>query len=244
MNISKNTVLITGGASGIGFAFAKKFLEFNNTVIILGRNAEKLEQAKSAFPDVITYQCDLNNTTQVDQLAVLFENEYRNVNILVNNAGIQYNYHFLEEPNTRFKVEQEIGINLIAPLRLTSLFLPLLVQQESAAIINVSSGLGFVPKESAPVYCAAKAGLHIFSKALRYQLEASSVKVFEMIPPLVDTNMTKGRGNGKMSPDAVIEEFWEQFRRDRFEVMIGKVKVLRLLHRFLPGVAEKIVRYK
>ncbi len=244
MKTSQNTVLITGGASGIGFAFVKKFLEQNNTVIILGRNVEKLEQAKSAFPDVITYQCDIHNTAHVDKLAVMLENEYRNLNILVNNAGVQYNYHFLEEPNILFKVQQEIGINLTAPLRLTSLLLPLLVHQESAAIINVSSGLGFVPKESAPVYCATKAGLHVFSKALRYQLEASPVKVFEMIPPLVDTNMTTGRGSGKMSPDDVVEEFWEQFRRDRYEVMIGKVNVLRLLHRFLPGVAEKIVRRK
>ena len=244
MKISTNTVLITGGASGIGFAFAKKFLTQSNTVIILGRDVEKLEQAKSAFPELITYQCDITNATQVDDLVVTLENEHRNLNILVNNAGVQYNYNFLEEPNTLSKLQQEIRINLTAPLKLTSLLLPLLVQQESAAIINVSSSLGFVPKESAPVYCATKAGLHIFSKALRYQLEASSVKVFEMIPPLVDTEMTKGRGNGKMAPDDVVEEFWGQFQRDRYEVMIGKVKVLHVLHRFLPGFAEKIVRNK
>jgi short-subunit dehydrogenase involved in D-alanine esterification of teichoic acids len=166
------------------------------------------------------------------------------VNILVNNAGVQYNYNFLEEPNTLTKVQQEIEINLTAPLKLTSLLLPLLVQQESAAIINVSSSLGFVPKESAPVYCATKAGVHVFTKALRYQLDASSVKVFEMIPPLVDTAMTKGRGSGKMSPDDVVEEFWKQFQRDRYEVMIGKTKILRVLHRFLPAIAEKIVRNK
>ncbi len=244
MKTSANTVVITGGASGIGFAFAKKMLAHNNTTIILGRNAEKLKQAKAAFPTLITYQCDITDEAQVDHVLVTLENEHRSLNILVNNAGVQYNYNFLEEPNTRSKVQQEIGINLAAPLRLTSLLLPLLAQQKSAAIINVSSSLGFVPKESAPVYCATKAGLHVFSKALRYQLETSSVKVFEMIPPLVDTEMTKGRGSEKMSPDDVVEEFWEQFQRDRYEVMIGNVKILRVLHRFLPGVAEKIVRYK
>ncbi|MCP4373494.1 MAG: SDR family NAD(P)-dependent oxidoreductase, partial [Deltaproteobacteria bacterium] len=112
MKTSANTVVITGGASGIGFAFAKKFLAHNNTAIILGRNAEKLKQAKAAFPALITYQCDITDATQVDHVLVTLENEHRSLNILVNNAGVQYNYNFLEEPNTRSKVQQEIGINL------------------------------------------------------------------------------------------------------------------------------------
>ncbi len=242
METSGNTVLITGGASGIGFALAKRFLKEGNTLIVLGRNAEKLEKAKSVFPGLITYQCDISDTAQVDDLMVELEREHSSLNVLVNNAGIQYNYDFLEDPKTLSKIRQEIDINLTAPLRLSSLLLPLLTQQEEAAIVNVGSALGSVPKENAPVYCASKAGLHAFSTALRYQLESTNVKVFELIPPLVDTEMTQKRGSGKLSPDEVADAFWKDFQRDCYEVLVGKAKALRVLSRFLPGIAAKIIR--
>lgn len=124
--------------------------------------------------------------------------KYDDINILINNAGVQYNYEFSNEENAHNLIEMELNINLVGPILLTSLFLPKLLQKKEAAIVNVSSGLGFVPKESAPIYCASKAGFHIFSKSLRYQLEKTDIKLFDIIPPLVDTEMTKGRGRGKI----------------------------------------------
>lgn len=113
---------------------------------------------------------------------------------------------------------------------------------ENAAIINVSSGLGLVPKASAPVYCATKAGMHIFTKALRYQLESTNVKVFEIIPPVVDTDMTRGRGRDKISPEQLVEEFWGNFKKDMYEIPIGKIKLLKTINRFFPGIADNIMK--
>ena len=168
------------------------------------------------------------------------EQKHRDANILINNAGVQYNYHFAEEPQILGKIEQEINVNFLAPLKLIALMLPLLKSNENSAIVNVSSGLGLVPKKQAPVYCGTKAGLHIFSKALRYQLRQT--KVFEIIPPLVDTQMTQGRGKGKISPDQLVEEFITAFKKDRYEVSIGKVKLLKFLNRWAPSLAESIMK--
>jgi uncharacterized oxidoreductase len=132
-------------------------------------------------------------------LLIFIENEHSDTNVLINNAGIQLNYHFTEEQHLLNKIDQEINTNFIAPLKLISILLPTLKVNDNAAIVNVTSGLGLVPKKQAPVYCGTKAGLHIFTKSLRYQLQ--HVKVFELISPLVDTPMTAGRGKGKITPD-------------------------------------------
>lgn len=233
-----NTVLITGGSSGIGLALARKFLQAQNTVIITGRNAQKLADVKQMFPDVITEVADLNDFNALQKLV----NRYPNVNILINNAGIQYNYDFVNPEIATELIETELQTNLIAPLQLIKLMLPHLITKPKAAIVNVSSGLGLVPKQTAPVYCASKAGLHIATKALRWQLETTPIKVFEIIAPLVDTPMTQGRGKGKISPEALVDEFWNDFTRDRYEIKIGKTKLLFFLQRWFPQVAEKILR--
>lgn len=242
--VSGHTVLITGGSSGIGFAFAKRFLQAGNTVIVTGRNADKLNQVKALFPEMITEVADMADLEALRQ----FVDRYPEIDILINNAGIQYNYEFLDDAIAVDQIETELRINLIAPLQLIKLMLPQLITKPKAAIVNVSSGLGIVPKQIAPVYCGSKAGLHIATKALRWQLESTSVKVFEVIAPIVDTPMTAGRGKGKISPDALVDEFWQNFcsswdqSQTHFEMRIGKVKVLFLLQRWLPQLAEKILR--
>lgn len=233
-----NVVLITGGGSGIGLALAKKFQQAGNMVIIAGRNKEKLISVKERFPEIDIEVADIAREADISRLA---EN-HSDVNILVNNAGVQYNYNLLEEPDAYRLIKEEFDINLIAPALLIQRFLPILLRKNESAIINVTSGLAFVPKESAPVYCAGKAGLHIFSKSLRYQLESSSIKLFEIIPSLVDTSMTEGRGKGKISPGQLADEFWKNFKKDNYEIHIGKVKLLYWLNRILPKVAERIMR--
>lgn len=233
-----NTVLITGGSSGIGLALARKFLQAQNTVIITGRNSQKLADVKQMFPDVITEVADSNDFNALQKLV----NRYPNVNILINNAGIQYNYDFVNPEIATELIETELQTNLIAPLQLIKLMLPHLITKPKAAIVNVSSGLALVPKQTAPVYCASKAGLHIATKALRWQLETTPIKVFEIIAPLVDTPMTQGRGKGKISPEALVDEFWNDFTRNRYEIKIGKTKLLFFLQRWFPQVAEKILR--
>jgi uncharacterized oxidoreductase len=238
VNTTHNTVLITGGTSGIGLALAKQFLQAGNAVIVTGTNAEKAETVKYQLPSVTVDIADMRDRKAVENLVF----KYPDVNILINNAGVQYNYDFADPAIAVEQIADELDINLLSLLHLTKLFLPQLLRHSTAAIINVSSGLGIVPKQSAPVYCASKAALHSFSKTLRWQLEATSVRVFEIIPPIVDTAMTQGRGRGKITPEALAEEFWRDFSCDRYEMRIGKTKLLFVLHRLMPPLAERIVR--
>ena len=240
MQLQGNKILITGATAGIGEALLNKFISLDNQVIAVGRNEQKLQELAQKDKRIIPFACDISSADDLDKLIMWVEQKHRDANILINNAGVQYNYHFAEEPQILGKIEQEINVNFLAPLKLIALMLPLLKSNENSAIVNVSSGLGLVPKKQAPVYCGTKAGLHIFSKALRYQLRQT--KVFEIIPPLVDTQMTQGRGKGKISPDQLVEEFITAFKKDRYEVSIGKVKLLKFLNRWAPSLAESIMK--
>ncbi len=242
MNVSENTILITGGASGIGLALTKKIVELRNKVLVIGRDKNKLENAKKAIPEIDIIQCDITNQNDLDSLLVTIENNYPELNILINNAGIQYNYSMIDEYNLSRKIEDEIATNLISPIKLGSFLIPVLANKKEAAIINVTSALAISPKEKAAVYCATKAALHSFTKTLRYQCENTSIKIFELIPPLVDTEMTKGRGKNKISAEHVAHEFVNGFKKNRYEINVGKVKFFRLIHRISPNIADKILR--
>jgi len=244
MELSKNTIFITGGASGIGLALAKEFLNYENTVIICGRNIEKLEFAKKQYPDIYTIRCDVSNMNEVRQAMEKIDTEFGSLNVLVNNAGIQHRFDFYEDDGAIEKLDEEIDINFRAVVHLTKLFLPILEKAPEAAIINVSSFLGIVPKRSAPGYCATKAALHAFSKSLRYQLEDTSIKVFEIITPLVDTDMTKGREDDmkKLSPESLSKEVFRKLESDTFEIRPWKTSVVLFLNRLFPSLAEKIAK--
>ncbi len=240
MRLNKNKILITGATAGIGEALLDKFIRMDNQVIAVGRNAQKLKELAQKDERIIPFECDISKAEDLDLLIMFVEQEHPDTNILINNAGIQYNYHFAEETQLLGKIEKEINVNLLAPLKLIALLLPVLKVNENAAVVNVSSGLGLVPKRQAPVYCGTKAGIHIFSKALRYQLE--HIKVFEIIPPLVDTQMTAGRGKGKITPEQLADEFMLAFRKDYYEVSIGKVKLLKFINRLWPALADNIMK--
>lgn len=240
MKLTNNKILITGATEGIGHELALRFLSLDNLVIVVGRNLEKLNQMHNNDKRVIPFQCDLSKMEEIERLSIFIDIYHNDLNILINNAGIQYNYEFTNEIFLMNKIEHEINVNYLAPIKLTALLLPILKQNENAAIVNVTSGLGLVPKRNAPIYCSTKAGIHIFSKALRYQL--NKVKVFEIIPPLVDTNMTTGRGRGKISPKQLVDEFIKAFRNNQFEVSIGKVKLLKIINRISPYIAERIMK--
>jgi uncharacterized oxidoreductase len=240
MKLSQNKIIITGASEGIGKALTMKFLSLDNHIIAVGRNEGKLQELAQVDSKIVPFACDLSKTNELNKLVLFIEQKHSDVNMLINNAGIQYNYDFGDEINILSKIDHEIATNLIAPIKLIAMLIPLLESNPNAAIVNVSSGLGLVPKKQAPVYCGTKAGLHIFTKSLRYQSE--KVKVFEVIPPLVDTAMTQGRGRGKISPETLVDEFIESFKNYQFEINIGKVKLLRFINRIAPSVAERIMK--
>jgi uncharacterized oxidoreductase len=188
MQLSGNTVLVTGGASGIGLAFARRFLTAGNTVIICGRREQKLREAEAANPGLRTRVCNLAEQSDREQLADSIRREFPGLNVLLNNAGIQRKVRLAsQEPWD--DARQEILTNLDAPIHLTRLFIPHLLEQPRAAIINVTSGLAFAPRADTPIYSATKAALHSFTLSLRHQLLGSSVEAIEIIPPAVDTDL-------------------------------------------------------
>ncbi|MCU0423120.1 MAG: SDR family NAD(P)-dependent oxidoreductase [Bacteroidia bacterium] len=240
MQLTNNKIMITGATDGIGKALTEKFIELGNEVIGVGRNNQKLNELAENYPQFIPLRADLSKHEELERIAMFIKNEHPDLNVLINNAGVQYNYLFAEELHVLNKIEHEVAVNLLAPLKLTALLLPTLKLNKHSAIVNVSSGLGLVPKMSAPVYCGTKAGLHIYTQALRHQLK--QVKVFEIIPPLVDTTMTTGRGKGKISTARLVDEFINSYRNNRYEISIGKVKLLKAIHRISPSLAALIMK--
>jgi uncharacterized oxidoreductase len=189
MNLSGNTILITGGASGIGLALAERFLAHGSTVIICGRREDKLLEARQQHPGLHTRVADI--AREVDRVA-LFEwvqQAFPQTNILVNNAGIQRRGSLTEMTEPWSQYQSEIAINLEAPIHLALLFIPHLRQQQNPAIINVTSGLAFSPLAIAPVYSATKAALHSFTLSLRQQLRSTGIQVLELVPPAVQTDL-------------------------------------------------------
>jgi uncharacterized oxidoreductase len=188
MELGSNTVLITGGASGIGLALATRFLSAGSEVIVCGRREKVLREARAAHPRLAVRVCDVSSETDRVALIDWAVAEYPRLNVLVNNAGIQNRTELtgvIDWPRTR----QEIAINLDAPVHLSASFIPHLLTQQSPAIINVTSGLAFVPMASAPIYCATKAALHSFTLSLRHQLAGTPIQVIEIAPPAVNTNL-------------------------------------------------------
>jgi uncharacterized oxidoreductase len=189
MKLEGNTVLITGGATGIGFALAKLFVEADSRVIICGRRKEQLERARRELPEINTIECDVSSEAGRLSLFSRITKKFSRFNVLINNAGIQYRPPALTEPQDWDKHRQELATNLDAPIHLSMIFIPHLLRQSSAGIINISSGLAFSPLSFMPTYCATKAGLHSFTQSLREQLKSTAIGVFEAIPPMVKTDL-------------------------------------------------------
>jgi uncharacterized oxidoreductase len=188
MNLASNTILITGGASGIGLAIAERFLAAGSKVILCGRRADKLREAQKKHPEFVTHVCDVEQAAERTELFAWAVREFPKLNVLVNNAGIQRRVQLAAQEDWE-QTRQEIAINLDAPIHLSRLFIPHLMKQQNPAILNVTSGLSFVPLANVPVYCATKAALHSFTLSLRHQLAGSGVQVVEIIPPAVDTDL-------------------------------------------------------
>jgi uncharacterized oxidoreductase len=188
MQLSSNTILITGGATGIGLALGERLLKAGNRIIVCGRRAQPLAALKARHAEVETRVSDVSKAAEREALAEWVTRSFPELNVLVNNAGIQRRVQLKAERDWP-AMHEEIAINLDAPIHLTSLLLPHLLKQKRAAIVNVTSGLSFVPLAATPVYCATKAALHSFTLSLRHQLIGTPVEVVEIIPPAVNTDL-------------------------------------------------------
>jgi uncharacterized oxidoreductase len=227
MDISGNTVLITGGASGIGLATARAFLDAGSEVIICGRRAERLLEAQKQHPKLHVRTCDVASDRQRNDLVEWVVANFGALNVLVNNAGVQRDVDFTKGIGKFLGGENEIRINLEAPIVLCGMLIPHLTGKKGAAIVNVSSGLGFVPAARMPVYSASKAGLHAFTMALRQQVLPLAIKVFEVVPPAVDTELNpQGRANrggfkANVTPTEFAAAVMKGLASDVFEIGYG-----------------------
>jgi uncharacterized oxidoreductase len=243
MNLSNNTVLITGGATGIGLELARVLLARGNEVIVCGRRRDRLEEAKTMHPALHARVANVADPRDRDDLLGFIERHFPKLNVLVNNAGVQHLVDF-RDPEHMQRAAEEIAINLLAPIQLTNLFLPLLQRQPHAAIINVSSGLGFAPLARMPVYCATKAALHSLTMSLRFQLRDTNVKVFETIPPIVTSELgsvhrPREMNRAAMPTAAAVAELVDALERDDYEHAIGEAKRLRAGREELFGVMNR-----
>lgn len=226
MNITNKTILITGGGSGIGYATAKFLSEKGNKVIILGRNAEKLEKAaKELGIDHII--CDVTDANAVKDLVKKLEANHPNLSVLINNAGVGFVYKLGEGANAVEKSRQEFEINYFAPVRLIEALLPLFKKQPEAAIVNITSNVAFHPLVVLPTYSDAKTALHSHSVALRLTLSSDTkIKVFEVMPSMINTDATKDMGgeqNG-LPPVVVAEDIYNGIKEDRYAIYVGEAE--------------------
>jgi uncharacterized oxidoreductase len=245
MDISNNTILITGGTSGFGLEFAKRFLSLGNKVIITGRNQEKLDETKLLLPQVYTYKSDVSDVKQIRRLFEDVTQAFPDLNILINNAGEMrkislHHYHDLQD------ITREIDINLTGPVRMVQEFLPFLKSKSNALIMNVSSGIAMIPFPISPIYSASKSGLRAYTKALRIQLKKTNVKVMELVAPGSSTPLNDKFREDKdfnpamlMKPEKIVDAAIEGIRSNKDEVYPGLASVMRILSRIAPAMLLK-----
>ena len=241
MNISGKHIVITGGASGIGLELVRQLYHRNN-ISVIARPSSGLEKLKHEFDQIKVYEADLAELNSVELAADQLINGSGKIDILINNAAVQNTPKFLDDDFRYETIKREIDINFTSICMLIYLLMPGLLQKNPSIILNINSGLAIVPKTSSAIYCATKGALNILSQSLQLQLENTNIDVKQAFLPLVDTSMTKGRGKGKISPEEAAKDIIRGMVKKGPIIDIGKVKLLRPLHRFSPAFAQQIMK--
>jgi uncharacterized oxidoreductase len=244
MNLTKNTILITGGTSGLGLEFAKQLLNLGNTIIITGRDQGKLDQTKKSFPKVHTFQSDVSEPKAIVELYGKVIKQFPNLNVLINNAGEMRKVNLHDTSINLENITGEIEINLSGPIRMIHQFLPHLKAQKSAAIINVTSGLALIPFPISPIYGATKSGLRSYTKSLRIQLKNTMVKVFELVAPGAKTPLNdkfEGDVDNKslMDADKLVSVALKGLENDKLEIYPGLANIIKIMSKIAPNFLLK-----
>lgn len=248
MKLRGNTILITGGSDGIGLELAKQ-LHPDNHVVICGRSDEKLAQAKSLFPQLQVIQCDITDKTQVTLMLEQIRLEHKTIDVLINNAGskTETNLRTDNGETTLKNLEQDFAINCYAPINLTHQCLALLKQAEQAAIINITTGLIYLPKARQAFYCAAKSALHSYTQSLRWSLQDTGIQTIEVIMPLVNTNFHKGTLPSSIEAipaDIAAQKTIRAIKQGKHEIRVGKSRLAQILAFFLNQTGMRLINQK
>ena len=245
MKLTNDVILITGGTSGIGRELALQLSARGNTVIVTGRDREKLDRIKRELPHVVVLQSDVANAQSIVALYARVKSEFPALTVLINNAGIMRKINLHDRAIDLEDISREIDTNLTALVRMTMQFLPLLQAQPRAAIVNVSSGLAFTPFPLSPIYGATKAGVHSFTQSLRVQLKNTPVSVFELAPPSTQTPLQNAfdaadvKGAPMMDVGKLVRRAVKGLERDQPEILPGMSRVLRFMGRVGPNLMVK-----
>lgn len=238
MQVAGKTILLTGGTDGIGRELAGQLKAKGATVIVTGRTPERIEAAKVAGYEVIA--ADLSSQAGVD--AILSAVKDRELDILINNAGLGSDHDFREAMPDLADNDRCIAANLNAPIHLITGLMPVLRARPEAMIVNVTSGLAIAPRSGGPIYCATKAGLRSYTLALRHQLRDTAIHVLEVLPPVVETKLTAGRGGkSKMPASKCAAQIVDAIETNAKEANVGMTKLLRIVESISPALARKIM---
>jgi len=240
MDLKNSTILITGGTSGIGLELVKQLIQQGSTIIVTGRKQEALNDTKRRFPQVHVFQSDVSDPQDIERLYKEVTQQFPDLNMIVNNAGEMRLIDVQDASKDLENITREIDINLTGTIRMVHQFLSHLMSRPSAAIVNVSSAIAFMPYSTAPVYSASKAGIHAYSIALRLQLNKTSVKVFELVPPGVNTNLQNDwvlppNPGQMMDVDKLVSVAIKGLLNDTPEIKPFLVGVIKFLSRLIPN---------
>lgn len=240
MKLRNSTILITGGSSGIGLELVKQLTEQGANIIITGRDLDKLTETQRQFPKIHIFPSDVSHPENIRQLYRDVTRQFPDLNILINNAGEMRLLDLQDTGNSLENITREIDINLSGTIQMVHQFLPQLTKKRSAAIVNISSGIAFMPYSVAPIYSASKAGVRAYTQALRLQLKDTSVKVFEMIPPGVNTNLQKDwvlptNPSMLMEVDKMASVAIKGLQQDKPELRPFLISVIKWVSRIIPG---------
>lgn len=244
MDLKNSTILITGGTSGIGLELVKQLNEQGSKIIVTGRSLEALNNTKKQFPNIHTFQSDVSNPKDIEKLYKDATELFPELNIIINNAGLMRLIDLQDAMLDLENINLEIATNLSGTVQMVHQFLPHLKEQKSSAIVNVSSAIAFMSYSSAPIYSATKAGIHAYTQALRLQLEDTNVKVFEMIPPGVNTNLQNDwvmqpNPSMMMDSDKFVSVVIKQLLKDKKELKPFLVGVIQTASRLIPNTLLK-----
>jgi uncharacterized oxidoreductase len=242
MNIRNRTILITGGSAGIGLAFALKFLELGNEVIVTGRRQALLDEVKAKYPKLHIIQSDVADPAQIAALAKRVKADFPKLDVLMNNAGIMLQKNLTVPAADLDGLMAEVNINVAGVIRMNSAFIDILTANKGT-VINVSSALAFVPVPSAPIYSATKAAVHAYTQSLRFQLEETGVEVIELMPPAVKTDLaadlTEGDGFTLITTDELVKQSFAALETGALEILPGQAKQLAFMRRLAPNFINK-----
>ena len=236
MNLTGRTILITGGSAGIGLAFALKFVELGNEVIVTGRRQAVLDEVKAKYPKLHTIQSDVADPAQIAALAARIKADFPKLDVLMNNAGIMIHRNLTSPAADLAELMAEMNINVGGVIGTTSAFIDILTANKGT-VINVSSALAFVPLPSAPIYSASKAAIHSYTESLRFQLQEAGVEVIELMPPAVKTELTSDLPEGSLkliTTDELVKQSFAALKAGAQEIRPGQAKQLAFLRRLAP----------